>query len=216
MAQTSFDDFLQHVPVSDLAAKFGVDEATLTSAVRQASSGLLGGMAVQAQDEASAQKLVQAAKQHPPVAGTLKLEAIDENDGEKIVGHVLGSKKDDVVQALDMNAGGAVQSAAGSAGGGGLGGLIAKLLPILAPIIMQFIAGNLGKSSGSATDSTGSSDTGALGDLLGGLLGGGSDSSQSGGGLGDILGGLLGGGRSSGQTGGGLGDLLGGILGGKR
>ena len=182
VAQQNFDDLLRQVPVAELAARFGVDEDTITQAVRQAGSGLLGGMAVNSQQEEGAQKLVAATQQHTPTPGGLKLEAIDEADGEKIVGHVLGGKQDDVVRALGARSGGSQ-----------IADLIPKLLPIIAPIIMQFIAGNLGKA-GSASSSSGS---GGLTDLLGGLLGGqlGGGSQSGGGGLGDLLGGLLGGSR---------------------
>ncbi|WP_075205288.1 DUF937 domain-containing protein [Leucobacter musarum] len=229
-SKNELDDLLSQVPTADLAAKFGVDEATIDAAVRQALPGLVGGLAVNASDEQGAAKLASTLEKHAPQEGTISLDAIDEADGEKIVKHVLGDKKDDVALALGSNSGNSVIS-----------GLIPQLLPLLAPIVLQFLSGKvggqtstvatngggglggvlgnllggvLGGGSGNAQQSSG----GGLGDLLGGVLGGGSDSKQSsGGGIGDLLGGLLGGGSDSKQSsGGGLGDLLGGLLGGKK
>ena len=200
------DDLLAQVPVTDIAAKLGVDEDTALAAVKQALPGLVGGMAVNASDDDGAQKLQSALGKHTPKAGTISLDAIDTEDGKKIVKHVLGDKENDVAQALGAQAGG---------GGLDFGKLIPMLLPILAPIVMQFLAGRMGGGSTSTAQSQ--SQGGGLSDILGGLLGGltgGSASTQSqGGGLSDILGGLLGGGSSSNKSGGSLGDILGGFLG---
>lgn len=217
--KNEIDTLLAQVPVGDLAQRFGVDESTVEAAVRQALPGLLGGMAVNASDDDGADRLARAARQHEPAAKSgsrLDLQAIDTDDGQKIVKHVLGDKQGEVAQALGSHSGDST-----------IADLIPKLLPILAPIIMQFLAGRLGGSGGSGAsgNTAGSGVGGVLGDLLGGLLGGGSGGSRSGsnsdGGLGDLLGGLLGGGSGtsgsaksgSSSSGGGLGDLLGGLLG---
>ncbi|WP_416443567.1 DUF937 domain-containing protein [Leucobacter sp. HNU] len=202
MAQNSvnLDDLMQQIPLGDLAQRFGVDEATMGAAVQQALPGLLGGMAVNAQDAEGAGKLEAALDKHAPASGTIDLNAIDEEDGGKIVNHVLGDKQGEVAQALGANSGDST-----------IAKLIPVLLPLLAPIVMQFLSGAFSKQQ------SGSASGGGIGDLLGGLLGGGSGSQQSGGGLGDLLGGLLGGGSGGSQSaGGGLGDLLGGLFGGKK
>lgn len=200
-ASANIDDLLKQIPIGDIAERFGVDEATAHAAVQQALPGLLGGMAVNASSDEGAGKLEKALEKHTGSEAKHSLSAVDTADGEKIVGHVLGDKQNDVVRALGDNA-----------GNSGIADLIPKLLPILAPIIMQFLANSMsGQKSGSGSGSA--SQGGGIGDLLGGLLGGGGQS--SGGGLGDLLGGLLGGGGSGKSSGGGLGDLLGGILGGK-
>lgn len=225
MASTNeLNDLLRQVPTAELAAKFGVDEATIDEAVRQALPGLVGGLAVNASDQQGVAKLESALQKHKPAAGKISLDAIDPEDGDKIVKHVLGDKKDDVAVALGSNSGNSV-----------IADLIPKLLPLLAPLIMQFLAGKLAGNQTTSTVATndGGGLGGVLGDLLGGLLGGGASSTgsagsagsassaqSSGGGLGDLLGGLLGGGASSGgsaqSAGGGLGDLLGGLFGGKK
>ena len=179
MAQSlNLDDLLAQIPLGDIAGKFGVDEATASAAVKQALPGLLGGLAVNASNDEGAGKLEAALQKHVGSSASGGLAAIDTDDGEKIVTHVLGDKRSDVVQALGAQA-----------GDSGIAGLIPKLLPILAPIIMQFLAGGLSNQQ-AQSDNQG----GGIGDLLGGLLGGGSGGSgNSGGGLGDLLGGLLGG-----------------------
>ncbi|WP_449281019.1 DUF937 domain-containing protein [Leucobacter sp.] len=216
--KSEVETLLQQVPLGDLAARFGVDEGTVEAAVRQALPGLIGGMAVNASAADGADSLARAVQQHESPAEKLSLEAIDAEDGKKIVKHVLGEQKDDVAKALGANSGSSV-----------IADLIPQLLPLLAPLVMQFLAGRLGGGSAAGTTaSSGSAEGGlggVLGDLLGGLLGGGSGagpassgSGSSGGDLGDLLGGLLGGGSGSsgGSSGGGLGDLLGGLLGGRK
>ena len=214
MASTSeLDALLQQVPLGELAERFGVDEATIDAAVRQALPGLVGGMAVNASDRDGADQLERALQKHTPSSGTLDLNAIDTADGGKIVTHVLGDKEETVTKALGAQSGNSV-----------IADLLPQLLPILAPLVMQFLAGKLGGGSSAPASTSGESGGlgGVLGDLLGGLLGGGSaqgGSAQSGdasGGLGDLLGGLLGGGASEQSSGGGLGDLLGGLLGGSK
>ncbi len=86
----------------------------------------------------------------------------DTTDGNGILGHVLGNKREAVEQAISGKTG--VSS-----------GTVSKILAMLAPIVM----GYLGKQS----RNNNVSDGGGLTDLLGGMLGG-----QSGG---NILGGLL-------------------------
>ena len=195
-SEVNVNELLKSVPISDIASKFGIDEATATQAVKQALPGLLGGMAVNASSEEGAGKLTAALKKHEG-AEIANLDEVDTNDGQKIVNHVLGDKEQDVARAL------------GSQGGGGLGDLVGKLLPVLAPIVMAFLA----KQMGGGSSSSSSDSSGGIGDLLGGLLGGGSSNSSSGGGIGDLLGGLLGGDSGSSKNSGGLGDLLGGLLG---
>lgn len=200
-----FEELLSQIPVSEIAQKLGVDEATATAAVKQALPGLVGGMAVNASSEEGQQKLAGALTKHTPASGSgkISLDAIDTEDGKKIVKHVLGDKEEAVAMQLGAQSGGL-----------DIGKLIPMLLPMLAPIVMQFLAGRIGGGQAASQTDQG----GGLGDLLGGLLGGsgqGNTGGGLGGGLGDILGGLLGGGGSNNNSkqSGGLGDLLGGLFG---
>ncbi|MGH8915452.1 MAG: DUF937 domain-containing protein [Acidimicrobiia bacterium] len=146
---------------------------------------LLGGMKANAEDPMGAASLQQAFGQHAgdPFEG-LDLSRVDKADGEKIVDHVFGDNRQEVVKRL---------------GGQALpGGIIGKLLPILAPLIMSWLAGKMTGGPQPKSAPAGGGGGGGLDDLLGG------------GGMGDLLGGLLGGGDDGDD----IGDLLGGLLGG--
>ncbi|MGW4928544.1 DUF937 domain-containing protein [Agromyces sp. NPDC004153] len=201
-----YDDIIADLPMSDIAAKLGVDEATARRAVDDALPALLAGMGANATDPAGAASLERAVVHHDPklVEGGVNLADVDEDDGRKIVKNVFGTNTDQVVTALDTKE------------GGGGGNIIGQLLPILAPIVMAWLAKQFTKKQEPAASDDDGGSGGGIGDILGGLLGGGGSgggAGGSGGGLGDLLGGLLGGGGSGG-SGGGLGDLLGGLLGG--
>jgi hypothetical protein len=195
------NELLSQIPLDQLAAQLGVDQATAEQAARAAVATLLGGMEANAKDPSGAASLARALDQHGGAAPT-RLADVDEADGDKIVGHVFGDNRDQVVNQL-----------------GGLGnlnaGLVAKVLPLLAPFVLKWLSSKVGGGRAAGADqpsgSPPASSGGGLADMLGGLLAGGS----GGGGLSDMLGGLTGGGAgSSGSSGtGGLGDLLGGLLG---
>jgi hypothetical protein len=108
------------------------------------------------------------------------------DDGNAILGHVLGSKD---------------QSRAVAARASAASGLSGSLIQMLLPYIIQMLMGGLaGKTQG------------GLGDILSKIPGmpGGPPAGQGGGGLGDILSKIPGmpGGPPAGQGGGGLGDIL--------
>jgi hypothetical protein len=203
------DEILSQVSLGDLAARLGVDEATAESAARSALPALLGGIQANADDPAGAASFAAAVQQHDEklIDGGVDLGEVDTADGEKIVSHVFGAQREQVVNqlgglgALGAPAGAAPAQAQGALGGEGGSGLIAKLLPILAPIVMSYLAKKLAGGSQPAGAPAGGGLGGGLGDLLGGILGGAAGGQQQGGGgllgggLGDLLGGLLGGGR---------------------
>ncbi len=195
---SAVEDILADIPMDQLAAQLGVDEATAEQAARQAIPALLGGMQANAEDPAGARSLAGALGDHPSdlIDGGVSLDQVDANDGEKIVGNIFGPNQDQVAQTLGGNLGGQA------------GGLIQRLLPILAPIVLAYLSKRLmGQRQGSGPDdplgsilgggATGSSNP--LNDLLSSMLGdgaaGGGSSQSSGGSILDILGGLLGSGR---------------------
>lgn len=178
------DEILANIPIAQLAAQLGVDEATAEAATRQAIPTLLGGLQANAQDPAGAASLAGALGDHPSdlVDGGVDLDQVDTDDGQKIVGNIFGANTGQVAQTLGANLG--QQS-----------GLIQKLLPILAPIVLAYLSKRLtgsGQGGGSGN---------VLTDLLGSMLGGGAAGGQAGadrsgtGSILDMLGGLLGGGR---------------------
>jgi hypothetical protein len=189
------DEILANIPLSQLAAQLGVDEATAEAATRQAIPALLGGLHANAQDPAGAASLAGALGNHSSslVDGGVNLDQVDTADGEKIVGNIFGSNSTQVAHILGNNL-------------GQQGGLIQKLLPILAPIVLSYLTRRL----------AGGGAGGGAGDLLGSILGGGG--AGQGGGLSDVLGGMLGGGQTGGadRGSGSVLDMLGGMLGGGR
>jgi hypothetical protein len=197
---SAVDDILADIPMDQLAAQLGVDEATAEQMTRQAIPALLGGMQANAEDPAGAISLAGALGQHPSdlIDGGVDLNQVDANDGEKIVGNIFGPNQDQVAQTL------------GGLGGGQTGDLIKKLLPILAPIVLAYLSKRfLGQSQNSGGQ-----------DPLGSILSGGGASGSSNP-LNDMLNSMLGGGaagRAPGQPSGGgsILDMLGGLLGGGR
>jgi hypothetical protein len=191
---SAVDDILADVPMDQLAAQLGVDQATAEQAARQAIPALLGGMQANSQDPAGAMSLAGALGDHPSdlIDGGVDLNHVDTNDGEKIVGNVFGPNQDQVAQTLGGNLGGQA------------GGLIKQLLPILAPIVLAYLSKRLrGQRQGG----------GGQDDQLGSILGAGA--SGSGNPLNDLLGSMLGGGGAPGgqSSGGSILDMLGGLLG---
>lgn len=180
------DEILADIPLSQLAAQLGVDEATAEAVTRQAIPALLGGLHANAQDTAGAASRAGALGNHSS-------SLVDTADGEKIVGNIFGSNSTQVAHTLGNNLG--QQS-----------GLIQKLLPILAPIVMSYLTrrlsgggagGGAGDLLGSILGGGGAGQGGGLSDVLGGMLGGGptGGADRGSGGVLDMLGGMLGGGR---------------------
>ena len=91
---SDLDDLLTRIPISDIAKKLGVDDATARSAVEQAVPALLTGLKHQTTDENSAQGLANALAQHPAdlAEGVIKLADVDTADGGKIVNKIFGRK----------------------------------------------------------------------------------------------------------------------------
>ena len=188
---SAVDEIVSQIPMNRLAGQLGVDERTAELATRQALPALLGGIQANTDDPGGASSFASAVERHDStlVDGGVDLAQVDTADGDKIVGHVFGGNRGQVVQQL-----GAIPGVGGVAGQE----LIAKLLPILAPIVMSWIASKL--TGGAATPAPGPqvpAGGGGIGDVLGGLLGGVLSGGAGGAAphIGDLLGGLLGGGR---------------------
>lgn len=197
------DEILAQLPAEDLAAQLGTDPETAMDAARKALPALLGGLSNQASTgggDALGQAVL-ADHDGSLLERPNPLAAVDVADGEKILGHVFGDQKGQVVQTLGAN------SKADSS-------IFSKLLPMLAPLVMAWLSKKMGGALGGSTQAEQTEGGGGLGGLLGGLLGGGSGAGGAGGGLGDLLGGLLGGevekGKSEMPDLGGLFDMFGG------
>ncbi|PQZ92910.1 hypothetical protein CQ018_10575 [Arthrobacter sp. MYb227] len=202
---TNLNDLLNILPLDQIAGKLGVDGETARATVATALPSLVAGMQNNASSPEGAQALQSAIQQHDAslLDNGLDIEAVDVNDGQKIVNHVLGENQSALVSQLSSAA----------PAGLDLGALVQKALPMLAPIVMSFLAKNSASTASEAPNGGGLD----IGGMLGGLLGGGQQ--QGGGGLdlGGMLGGLLGGGgaqQAQGEGGLDIGGMLGGLLGG--
>lgn len=198
---TSFDDLLSQVPVSQIASKLGVDEATANTAIQSAIPVLLGGLQAKASNPEAASAIEGEIAKQPDdlLEGGVDIEQVDVDGGNQIVDQTFGAEKNTVISAL------------GDVGGAG-NDLMGKLMPMLAPIVLAYLGkkmlGGGAAGGGAATQASGG---GGLGDILGGLLGGATQGGNAGGGLGGALGDALG--KNAGSV---LGNVLGGLLGGKK
>ncbi|MEL7600445.1 MAG: DUF937 domain-containing protein [Proteiniphilum sp.] len=184
--------------VQSVAGRLGLDEKEASGAVHVAVPAILAGMTknVQSQDGAASLNNALESKHDGSLldnlSGMLQGHTQElQSDGDGILGHVFGNKREAVEQGIAQKSGISANK-------------IGPLLAILAPIVMAY----LGKEK--RQTNTG---TGGLGGLLGGLLGGSNQQSgNAGGGVMDMLGGVL----DKDGDGNPLNDLLGGFLGGKR
>lgn len=193
--------------VSGVAGSTGQDANKTGSVLTMAMPVLMKAMQRNAATPQGAEGLYSALSKHDggilDNLGGLFSGGVDQNvmqDGEKILGHVLGGKQQGVQQVIGQKAG----LDAGSVG---------NILKVAAPILM----GVLGKQ----TRQNNVSSSNGIGDLLGGLLGGSDtqneqsflekilDSDGDGSVIDDVAGMVLGG--SSKKSG--LGGLLGGLFG---
>jgi hypothetical protein len=196
------DELFNEIPTQQIAARLGVDQGEVDSAVKTLVPVLVGGLQQNAQDPDAAGKIENAASNHAAsglLDGGVSVDQVDESDGSKAVARIFGGN--DTGQVASALAG----------GGAGNSDLIKKLLPILAPIVLAYIGKQLTKNQAPAEPQAQSSGGGGLGDILGSILGGGGGGGGADNPLGSILGSVLGG-----NQGGAIGDILGGLLGGKK
>lgn len=180
-------------PVSSMAKQFGLNEGQVTQAIQQMIPALTNGVKKNVQNKRGLDGLLQALNKgnhdrYLDDAGAL-LNATD--DGNGILGHILGSK--DMSRALADRT--AKKTGISS-------GILKQMLPLIAALVM----GSLKRQG---------SNSGLLDQLLGGILGGGrstTGASAGGGLLGGLLGKILGGGRKKKKVSSSPLDALGGLL----
>ena len=180
--------------VNDISRRIGADPAQTKQAIDKALPMLLAALGKEAADPQRSAGLKQAIREDHDgsvidnlgayLSGQMSGRA---TNGEGIVNHVLGDRREPAVQALSSKSGLDL-------------GAIASLLPLLAPIVMGML-GKKERSGGLSLDNINdtlgrdtqraANEQPDLGDLLGSVLGGGSGS-EKGGGLGDMLGSIFG------------------------
>ncbi|MGO4956007.1 DUF937 domain-containing protein [Luteococcus sp. Sow4_B9] len=177
---SALNDILAALPIEQLAQQLGEDPAEVEKAAAPAVTSILGGLTQNAQSPEGELSLASALQQHQESEllqenEPVKLEAVDTNDGEKILGHVFGNQSEGVAQALSAQVGVSTL-------------LVKKLLPILAPIVLNYLAKQLGGSNSMAGN--------ILGQVLGGAgqqAGTNANAGVLGGVLSQVLGSVLGG-----------------------
>ena len=176
---SDLDGLINLIPIDDIAKKLGIDPSVAKAAVAVAVPAIVGGLSANAQSADGAKAIENAATHH--ATKSTDLDSIDTADGAKIVSHVFGSKKDEVVEAV----------ASKKSGGVDLGPIVQQLLPIIAPIVLAYLAKQL--AGGTKTETKKAEPAaptgGDIGSILGGLLSDPAAQSVVGG----LLGGLLGG-----------------------
>lgn len=154
---STLDDLFNSLPLQGIAERLGVNADDVSKAVQSVLPALVGGMQANAADPAGASSLAEALAQHDNdlASGDIDLDAINTEDGAKIVRHVFGQNEDAVVQRL-------------SGAQGFSGGLLTKLLPMLAPLVMSWLAKRIfggGKKPAPAPAPQQESEGGGLGGL---------------------------------------------------
>ncbi|ALJ22017.1 DUF937 domain-containing protein [Microbacterium sp. No. 7] len=171
------EDILKVLPIDQIAERLGVDPAVASKAVLEGGGAILGGLQKNAETPEGASAIEKALGKHQGLGDKVDLDAVDTNDGSKILTHVFGDDAGQVAQKLTNEP----QTAGIDFG---------KLLPVLAPIILGLLAKNQGGGQAAQSQSA-QAQGGGIFDVIGGLLGGGG---QGGGlDLGGLLGGLFGG-----------------------
>ena len=89
---TAVDDILSRIPLADLAARLGVDEAHRGAGHRRRLPALLGGIEANTDRPGRRRVVRPAVKPARPVLveGGVNLDDVDEQDGQQIVRHVFG------------------------------------------------------------------------------------------------------------------------------
>ena len=191
--------------INSLSKKTGVNTSLMTKLLPLAVPILLKALTKNAGKEGGAASLLTALGQHTNTRSIpQQIDDVDEEDGQKIVAHILGEDSDKVVSALAQET-------------GMEGAQVSRSLGALAPALMSMLSSSANTVHSSGVNlSDGFDLTDVMGlfggakpqqqsySMLGSLLGGGQQQASGG-----LLGSLLGGGQQQ-SSGGLLGSLLGG------
>jgi hypothetical protein len=194
--------------ISALAKKTGIGSAALKKLLPLAIPLLLKAMTNNVSSQSGVQSLLGALTQHTSTKSMPEqIAEADQEDGSKILGHILGGNA-----ASELNGLAAQTGLSANEVGSALSGIAPALLSGLsAATSSSGAAGKVDLSDGLDLGDVmamlgGGQSAAPAGGLLGSLLGGGQSNASSGG----LLGSLLGGGQSNASSGGLLGSLFGG------
>lgn len=183
--------------IQALSAKTGLSEKQLKMILAIAIPLLIKKMTSNAASQSGANSLLGALGQHQNSRDIQsQLEEADEEDGAKIVGHILGDDRDQLVQSVAGEAGVGEQD-------------VERVLGNISPSILSGLSAATSAAQGQQASGVDLSDGLDLGDVLS-MFGGAPQQPASGGVIGGLLGSLFGGGAPAQSSGGLLGSLLGG------
>ncbi len=159
-----------------LAARTGISEKTLKMILAIAIPLLIKKMTSNASSQAGANSLLGALGQHKNTRdiGTQITEA-DEEDGAKIVGHILGDEQTDLIQSIAGESGASEQE-------------VTKVLGAISPSILSGLSAATSAASNQQASGVDLSDGLDLGDVMS-MFGAAGGASSGGGLLGSLLGG---------------------------
>ena len=170
-----FKTLLSEEAIKALAKKTGLDGKQLTKLLPLAIPALMKMLTKNASSEAGASSLLTALTQHTgkkPAAQ--QIAEADTDDGEKIIGHIFGSKKNEELQALSAQSGLSENE-------------VSSALSGIAPTLLTTLSAATQSAKPAAGGKVDLSDGLDLGDVMA-MLGGAKPSAS------DLLGGLFGGG----------------------
>ena len=170
-----FKTLLSEEAIKALAKKTGLDGKQLTKLLPLAIPALMKMLTKNASSEAGASSLLTALTQHTgkkPAAQ--QIAEADTDDGEKIIGHIFGSKKNEELQALSAQSGLSENE-------------VSSALSGIAPTLLTTLSAATQSAKPAAGGKVDLSDGLDLGDVMA-MLGGARPSAS------DLLGGLFGGG----------------------
>lgn len=167
--------------VNSLSQKTGISDKAIKMLLAAAIPLLIKSLTQNASSQSGALSLLGALTQHRSTKSLSdQIAEADEDDGDKIISHIFGDQKSDVLSQL-------------SAQSGLSSGEVNTVLGNMAPALLSSL------SAAKEDSAQNSAPSGGIGSLLGGILGGASEASSGGllnavlGGGGGILGSLLGG-----------------------
>ncbi len=168
-----------------LSKKTGINKKVLASIIGVAVPMLMKRLTSNASSESGAASLLGALGQHKTTKSIeAQLDEADEEDGAKIIGHILGADKDDALKKVAKEAGASENE-------------VARVLGNISPSVLSSLNSATTSAQKQKASGVDLSDGFDMKDVMGlmGMAQGMAGGQESGGGLGDLLGSFLGGGQ---------------------
>ncbi len=168
-----------------LSKKTGINKGVLASIIGIAVPMLMKKLTSNASSEAGAASLLGALGQHKTTKSIeAQLDEADEEDGAKIIGHILGDDREDALKKMAKESGASENE-------------VAKVLGNISPSVLSSLNSATTSAQKQKASGVDLSDGFDMKDVMGlmGMAQGMAGGQESGGGLGDLLGSFLGGGQ---------------------